>query len=65
MAMGNFCHIKLIECEYATVCGQCLDDIYDEYGICEMEGDDMPPKELSPEERVKWVLNGGNLNGPA
>ena len=57
MAMGNFCYVKLIECPYATTCGQCLDDIYDDYCICEMEGDDMPPKELSKEDRVKWIMD--------
>lgn len=62
MAMGNYCYAKRIECEYSTVCGHCLDYIYEDYGICEMEGDDMPPKELSSEERVKWVLNGGNID---
>ena len=56
MAMGNYCFIQGIECPYATSCGDCLDDIYDEYGLCEMLGDDMPPKELSAEDRIQWVL---------
>lgn len=58
MAMGNFCWAQLIECEYATVCGDCKDDIYEDFGLCEMEGDDMPPKNLSPEERRAWCLKG-------
>lgn len=56
MAMGNYCFIQGIECPYATSCGDCLDDIYDEYELCEMLGDDMPPKELSAEDRIQWVL---------
>ena len=58
MAMGNFCYAQGIECPYATVCVQCLDDIYEDYGICEMLGDDMPPKELSAEDRRAWVMKG-------
>lgn len=54
MAMGNFCWTQLIECPYATAGGQCSDDIYDDFGICEMLGDEMPPKELAPELRRKW-----------
>lgn len=46
MAMGNFCYAQGIECPYATAYGQCLDDIYEDFGICEMLGDDMPSKEL-------------------
>lgn len=42
MAMGNFCYIKNIECQYATVSGQCKDDVYSDLGLCEMEGDNMP-----------------------
>ena len=56
MAMGNYCYIQGIECPYATNLGTCLDDIYDEYGLCEMLGDDMPPKEFSTEDRIQWVL---------
>ena len=55
MAMGNYCYIQGIECPYATSCGQCKDDIYDDFGICEMLGDDMPPKELSEVDRRRWV----------
>ena len=58
MAMGNFCYAQGIECPYATVCGQCLDDIYEDYGICDMLGDDMPPKELSAADRRAWVMKG-------
>ena len=60
MAMGNFCYAQGIECPYATASGQCLDDIYEDYGICEMLGDDMPPKELSYEDRINWFLSGGS-----
>lgn len=60
MAMGNYCFIQGIECPYATSCGDCLDDIYYEYGLCEMLGDDMPPKELSTEDRIQWVLTKKN-----
>lgn len=42
MAMGNFCKIQQIECPHATSLGTCKDDIYDEYGLCEMLGDEMP-----------------------
>lgn len=58
MAMGNFCYMELIECPYATSTGGCLDDIYDEFGICEMHGDDMPPKELSIDDRHRWCIKG-------
>ena len=58
MAMGNFCYIKEIECPFASAYGNCLDDIYDDYGICEMDGDDMPPKELSSEDRRDWCVKG-------
>lgn len=51
MAMGNFCYAKSIECPYATAVGQCKDDIYEDFNLCEMEGDDMPPIEFSSEER--------------
>lgn len=51
MAMGNFCKEKGIECPYATTMGLCLDDIHSDFGLCEMEGDDMPPKGLPPVER--------------
>lgn len=54
MAMGNYCYIQSIECPYATVTGQCQDDIYDDFDKCEMQGDEMPPKEWSAEERRKW-----------
>lgn len=57
MAMGNFCLIELIECRFATVLGQCLDDIVDDFGLCEMRGDEMPPKELSSDERRAWCEN--------
>lgn len=57
MAMGNFCYIQRIECAYATSCGKCIDDIYDEYGMCEMKGDDMPPKDISATERIKWITD--------
>ena len=60
MAMGFFCYIQCIECPYATVYGECRDNIYDDYGLCEMMGDDMPPKELSSEDRIKWILRGDN-----
>ena len=38
MAMGNFCQIKNIECCNANVLGACKNDIFDDYGLCEMEG---------------------------
>lgn len=57
MAMGNFCYAQGIECPYATVYGTCLDYIYEDYDLCEMLGDDMPPKELSTEERINWIIN--------
>lgn len=56
MAMGNYCYIQRIECPFANTCGQCVDDIYDDFGLCEMMGDDMPPKELLTEERRAWCL---------
>lgn len=56
MAMGNLCYAQGIECPYATVSGQCLDYIYDDYDICEMLGDKMPPKDLSSEDRRYWIL---------
>lgn len=56
MAMGNFCYAKGIECTYATVCGNCADDIYEDFDLCEMEGDTMPPKELPAEERRKLAI---------
>ena len=52
MAMGNYCFIQGIECPYARSCGDCLDDIYDEYGLCEMLGDDMPPRQ---HRRAPWA----------
>lgn len=51
MAMGNLCYEKLIECEYATSLGLCLDDIHCDFGLCIIEGDDMPPKHLPTKER--------------
>lgn len=51
MAMGNYCYREAIECPYATSMGDCLDDIADDFGLCEMLGNDMPPKGLSAEER--------------
>lgn len=54
MAMGNYCYIQSIEYPYATVTGQCQDDIYDDFDKCEMQGDEMPPKEWPAEERRKW-----------
>lgn len=59
MAMGNYCYAQGIECEYANACGNCIDDIYEDFGLCEMEGDDMPPKDMSSEERREWVKNIG------
>lgn len=59
MAMGNFCYIKGIECPFSTTLGQCLDDIYDDFGLCEMEGDAMPSKDLSREGRRQWCVEGG------
>lgn len=56
MAMGNFCFAQNTECAYATVAGQCRDDIFEDFGLCEMLGDDMPPKELSSEQRCQWPL---------
>lgn len=56
MAMGNYCYIELIECPYATITGDCLDDIYDKFGICEMHGDNMPPKGLSRDEWHRWCI---------
>lgn len=53
MAMGNYCYREAIECPYATSCGDCLDDIADDFGLCEMLGDEMPPKGLDTEERQK------------
>ena len=57
MAMGNFCWKELIECRFATALGQCLDDIADDFGLCEMQGDEMPPKELPSDERRAWCVN--------
>lgn len=54
MAMGNFCLAQMIECEYATASGRCLDDIYEDFGRCEMRGCDMPPKELPSDQRRQW-----------
>lgn len=54
MAMGNFCYAQGIECPYADTCGQCQDDIYSDFGICEMLGDDLPPKEWPTELRREW-----------
>lgn len=54
MAMGNYCYIQSIECPYATVTGRCQDYIYDDFDKCEMQGDEMPPKEWPAEERRKW-----------
>ena len=56
MAMGNFCWTQLIECPYANVSGSCTDDIYTDFGICEMLGDEMPPKEMSSECRREWAV---------
>lgn len=55
MAMGNFCYIQSIECSYATALGTCRDDIYSDFNKCEMNGDDMPPIEWLPHERVHGV----------
>lgn len=57
MAMGNYCYAQGIECPYATTYGNCLDDIYEDYGLCEMLGDDMPPKGLSKKDKVKWIID--------
>lgn len=57
MAMGYYCYAQGIECEYATSCGTCLDDIYEDFGLCEMLGDDMPPRDLSEEERREIAMN--------
>lgn len=57
MAMGNYCYAQGIECSYATTCGDCLDSIYEDYGLCEMLGDDMPPRELSVEDRIEWIVS--------
>lgn len=51
MAMGYYCYAQGIECEYADACGNCIDYIYEDFGLCEMLGDDMPPKYLPTEER--------------
>lgn len=51
MAMGNYCYIEGIECKYATSMGDCLDDIADDFCLCEMHGTDMPAKGLPSEER--------------
>ena len=61
MAMGNFCYAQGIECPYATTYGNCRDDIYEDYGLCEMLGDDMPPIELPTEDRKKWIMNKKNI----
>lgn len=58
MAMGNYCYAQGIECSYATTTGQCKDYIFDDFGICEMLGDEMPPKELSKDCRRKWCMKG-------
>ncbi len=55
MAMGNYCYAQGIECPYATVSGTCLDDIYEDFDICEMFGDMMPPKNLPRDERRAWA----------
>ena len=51
MAMGHLCWREMIECPYATTTGQCLDDIVDDFGLCEMYGDNLPPKDMSTEQR--------------
>lgn len=56
MAMGNFCYAQGIECPYATASGDCLDDIFSAYDLCEMLGDDMPPKGLPAEERRSLAI---------
>lgn len=56
MAMGNYCYREYIECPYATATGDCLDDIEDDFGLCEMRGDEMPPKEADTEERRRIAL---------
>lgn len=53
MAMGNFCYAQGVECPYATAYGQCLDDIYEDFGICEMLGDDMP--HFGRAEDIVWI----------
>lgn len=58
MAMGNYCYAQGIECHYATAYGQCQDDIYEDFGICEMLGDEMPPKELPETYRREWCMKG-------
>ena len=57
MAMGNYCYREAIECPYATSMGDCLDNIADYFGLCEMRGDEMPPKGLSTEERQTIAAN--------
>ena len=64
MAMRNFCYAQGIECPYATAGGHCLDDIYEDFGVCEMLGDELPPKELSAADGRAWITNkyhGGTL----
>lgn len=56
MAMGNYCYIQSIECRFANIGGHCQDDIYDDFDKCVMLGDEMPPKELSTDERRKWCM---------
>lgn len=58
MAMGNYCYTQGIECNYATVTGKCQDDIYEDYGLCEMLGSDMPYKYLTTDERRYLACHG-------
>lgn len=51
MAMGNYCYCQYTECPYATVSGKCQDNIWEDFGICEMYGDMMPNKDLDKELR--------------
>ncbi len=55
MAMGNYCYLQGIECPYATVLGRCQDDIYEDYGLCEMRGDKLPPKDWGTDARREYV----------
>lgn len=55
MAMGNYCCLRLIECPYATAMGTCRDDIYDDFGMCEMDGNEMPSIHMPAEERRLWA----------
>lgn len=57
MAMGNYCWREGIECQYATVTGQCQDDIAEDFGLCEMHGDIMPPKNLNQKERQEIAIH--------